>query len=513
MLKMDQYELIKTAHRVYGKSIRAIAREYGHSRKTVRKALREVHPQYDRKKDRECPVMAPYRAVILGWLKSDEDAPKKQRHTARRIYTRLVESYDFQGAESTVRRFVRDLKVAEGLSKKEAFVPLEADVGKEAEVDWGEAVAVIDGQRRNIELFCMRSKYSGKDFVRAYPNARQEMFFDGHIHGFHYYGGVFPTMVYDNLTSAVLQVLKGKQRIEQQAFRNFRSYYTFEARFCNPGKGHEKGGVEGLVGYARRNYLVPIPEVESFEALNALLLERCGSQGNRIIAGKEETINRLFAAEKPLLLALPATSYPVMQLVEAVVESYSTVRVDHNRYSVPTDYVGLKVALELGVEEVRIFYNRRRIAVHRRVFGKNNWQLDPFHYLKLLYRKPGAFDAARPIRGWRSAWPPAYERLLGHFRDKSGMGRGTKAFIGVLMLLAEYPQTLVNRAVETAVELSLSDDASVKLLVDHWQSNPEAGETLSLDDHPQLAGYRVDPADLSTYDQLLGGKEVACEQP
>lgn len=512
MLNMDQYELIKTAHRFYGKSIREIAKEFGHSRKTVRKALQEVHPQYKRKKERECPVMSPYRAVILEWLKSDEGAPKKQRHTAGRIYTRLVEAYDFQGAESTVRRFVRRLKIAEGLSGKEAFVPLEADAGKEAEVDWGEAVAIIDGQRRKIEFLCMRSKYSGKDFVRAYPNARQEMFFDGHIHGFHYYGGVFPTMVYDNLSSAVLQVLKGKRRIEQQAFRNFRSYYTFEARFCNPGKGHEKGGVEGLVGYARRNYLTPVPEVESFEALNALLLERCRSQGSRKIAGKEESIDRLFKRERPLLLALPATDYPVMHLIERVVEPYSTLPVDHNRYSVPTDYVGLKVRVELGVGEVRIYYNRRRIAVHRRVFGKNNWQLDPFHYLKLLSRKPGAFDAARPIRDWRSAWPAAYERLLQHFRDKNGMGRGTRAFVRVLMLLAEYPQALVNRAIETAVELSLSDDASVKLLVDHWQSNPQPREVLSMDDHPQLVGYQVTPTDLARYDQLRSGKEVACEQ-
>jgi transposase len=194
---MSQYELIKTAHRVYGKSIREISREFGHSRKTVRKALREVSPRYQRKVSPVSPVMDGYRETILSWLRSDLEVPRNQRHTARRIYNRLLEEYDFQGAESTVRRYVRHLKIDEGLYKREAFIPLEPEVGKEAEVDWGRAVVIMAGERRTVELFCMRSKYSGRDFVRAYPHARQEAFFDGHIHAFHYFGGVFPTLVYD----------------------------------------------------------------------------------------------------------------------------------------------------------------------------------------------------------------------------------------------------------------------------------------------------------------------------
>jgi transposase len=457
--------------------------------------------------------MDPYRAVILEWLKSDLDAPRKQRHTAHRIYSRLLEEYEFSGAESTVRRYVRLLKIEEGLYEREAFIPLEVDAGKEAEVDWGKAWVIMGGEKRQIDLFCMRPKYSGKDFVRAYPHARQEAFFDGHIHAFHYYGGVFPRLIYDNLTSAVLKILRGKKRLEQKAFIAFRSYYTFEAVFCNPGRGNEKGGVEGLVGYARRNYLVPVPEVETFDELNELLLKRCLAHSRGRISGKEGTIEERFEMERSHLLSLPAGDYPVKQVFSVEVDHYSTIKADCNRYSVPTYYEGLlvewlaqKVDVELGVDRLSIHYNRRKIAEHRRVFGKGKWQLDPFHYLSLLTRKPAAFEAARPIRQWRIEWPASYERLLDHFRRKNALGKGTKEFIKVLMLLAEYPKELVDHAIEQALQLGLSDAASLQLLLDPQRQVAEEGfEPLAIEQYPRLTGYEVAPPDLESYGALLSG--------
>jgi transposase len=505
MLKMNQYELIKTAHRVYGKSIRQISREFGHSRKTVRKALREVSPRYQRKGSVASPVMDSHRSVILSWLRSDLEAPPNQRHTAQRIYSRLVQEYGFSGAESTVRRYVRRLKIDEGLYKREAFIPLEPELGKEAEVDWGRAVVIMAGQRRTVELFCMRSKYSGKDFVRAYPHARQEAFFDGHIHAFHYFGGVFPQLVYDNLSSAVLQVLRGRKRIEQESFISFRSYYTFTACFCNPGKGHEKGGVEGLVGYARRNYLVPLPKVESFEELNEHLVKGCLAHGHHHISGKSAKINELSAAEESFLLPLPQEDYPVKQVFSARVDHYSTVKADFNRYSVPTCYAGLKVDVELGVEQVMIYYNRGKIAEHQRLFSKSKWALNPFHYLELLAKKPMAFDTARPIRQWRVDWSLSYERLLKQFRHKNGQNRGTKAFVNVLLLLKQYPQVLVERAIEAALRLGLSDAASLELLIKHWQRPAKGIEPLAMMADTKLAGYNVEPPDLERYGTLLKG--------
>lgn len=502
---MDQYELIRTAHRVYKKSIREIVRDYGHSRNTVRKALRDLPPKYERQRPAASPVMDPYREVILSWLRQDTQMPKKQRHTAHRVYRRLVEEYDFQGAESTVRRYVRRLKIVAGLSHKEAYIPLENDPGKEAEVDWGEAWAIIGGTGQKVNLFCMRPKYSGKDFVRAYPHARQEALFDGHIHAFHYYGGIFPCLIYDNLSSAVLRVLRGKERIEQEAFIAFRSYYTYEAHFCNPGKGNEKGGVEGIVGYARRNYLVPVPEVDSFEELNALLLSRCLAHSADRISGKDETIEAMFTAERPLLLTLPAVDYPVIKLFSAGVDHYSTVKVDGNRYSVPTDYAGLKVNVQLGVDRLSIYHEQRLIAGHVRVFGKGKWQLDPFHYLKLLSQKTQAFDSARPIRQWRENWPATYESLLRHFRNKNGHGKGAKEFIKVLMLLPDYPQGWIDDAIEKTLDLGLSDAAALKLLLEHRLGKKDEVTPMPMHAHPELAGFQVAPPDLELYRALLGG--------
>ncbi len=240
MIGMDQYELIRTASRVYGKSIRQIRRETGHHRTTIRKALAGTEPRYRRQKEPRAPVMDPVAKIVERWLLGDRQQPRKQRHTARRVYTRLVQEHQFAGAEVSVRRWVREWKAAHGWGRREAVLPLDPEVAREAEVDWGTAWVQLAGQRRQVKLFVMRPRYSGKPFVRAYPWERQEMFFDGHMHAFSYYGGVFLELVYDNLTQAVQRILRGRQRVEQERFVSFRSHYTFEARYCTPGRGQEK---------------------------------------------------------------------------------------------------------------------------------------------------------------------------------------------------------------------------------------------------------------------------------
>ena len=221
---MDQYELIRTAHRVYKKSIRQIARETGHTRRTVRKVLAGQEPKYRREKEPE-----------------RRSQPVKQRHTAHRVWQRLVEEHEFTGAEPTVRRWVRERKTRLGWNQTGAVVPLDPEHALEAEVDWGTAWVRMGGEDRQVKLFCMRSRYSGKAFVRAYPSERQEMFLDGHIRALDWYGGVFPVLVFDNLKTAVKQILRGKARVEEVRFTAFRAHYTFEARFCNPARGQESG--------------------------------------------------------------------------------------------------------------------------------------------------------------------------------------------------------------------------------------------------------------------------------
>jgi len=360
MIRMDQYEYIRIAHRVYGKGIRQIQRETGHDRKTIRKALRGELNGYAERDHQVLPVIGPYREIIEGWLAADKEVTKKQRHTARRIYHRLVSEHGYKGSEVTIRRHVREARRLLGIDGCKAFLPLEPDCGQETEVDWGSAEGIISGERVRMKFFCMRSKYSGKHFVRCYPCERQQAFFDGHMHALEFFGGVFPTIIYDNLTSAVQKVLRGKNRREQETFVKFRSYYNFTPRFCNPGSGHEKGGVEGMVGYVRRNYMVPIPEAESFAALNERLLKDCLSYGQHRVQGREMMVSELFEEEKAHLIPLPEVSFSNVQMADAKVNPYSTVLVDKNHYSVPTRYVGLRVQAVMKVSEVEIFGDRKR---------------------------------------------------------------------------------------------------------------------------------------------------------
>jgi len=493
---MDQYEYIRTAHRVYGKSIREISRETGHDRKTIRKVLTGEPSGYGQRQFQSYPVLGPYLQVIDSWLEGDRDAPKKQRHTATRIYHRLVDEQGFSGGSATVRQYVRKAKLRLGLGLEKAFVPLEPECGQEAEVDWGGAFAFIAGEQTRVKFFCMRSRFSGKHFVRLYPCERQTAFFDGHMHAFSFFGGVFRTLVYDNLTSAVEKVLKGKNRKEQESFRKFHSYYNFSARFCNVARGHEKGGVEGLVGFARRNYMVPVPKGESLEALNEKLLFSCLKYGSHRIEGRDKSVEELFEEEKAQLLPLPAYSYSNLETVESKVNSYATVILDKNRYSVPTCYVGFPVKALLGVDWVEIFHGGRKIAAHRRVFGTNKWQLDGDHYLDLLHQRPGAFDSARPIREWRKNWPHCLERLRDKFRSSQGETDGTRDFIRVLMLYRDHGVEEVNGAVEKALQNGVSSSAGVKHMLVPFTGGPPC--------EPLSNWPATEPADISVYAQLGG---------
>lgn len=254
MLKMDEYECIRTANRVYQKSISELSRLTGRSRNTIKKAIRGEPWGYKERKAQAYPAVGPYISIIEQWLTNDKAQPKKQRHTARRIYNRLKSEHGYQGSESNIRRYVRIARMELGLDlSSHVFIPCEPDAGQEAEVDWGTAMAILAGESVRLKFFCMRSKFSGKHFVRFYTCERQQAFFDAHQRAFEFFGGIFPVLIYDNLTTAVRKVLQGKNRLEQDGFQKFRAYHSFEARFCNPGEGHEKGGVEGLVGYARRN--------------------------------------------------------------------------------------------------------------------------------------------------------------------------------------------------------------------------------------------------------------------
>ena len=504
---MDQYELIRTAHRVYKKSIRQIARETGHHRKTIRKVIAGMEPAYRRQQKPVCPVMEPWGKVVENWLEEDLKQPSKQRHTSRRIYRRLVEEYGFKGAESTVRRWVQDSRRRLGVGRSEAVIPLDPEVAREAEVDWGTGMVRMEGESRTIKYFCFRSRYSGKIFVRAYPWERQEMFFDGHIRAFAHFQGVFPTLVYDNLRVAVKQILCGKSRVEQDRFVAFRSYYTFQSRFCNPERGREKGGVEGLVGYVRRNFLVPIPEVKDFEELNVRLLGQCERHSQNRIGGREDerTIQQRAEAEQARLLPLPERPFENRKVIPVRISRYQTAQIDRNRYSVPTAYVGRQCWAEVGCERVWVYADDRQIASHRRLFGNSRWQVDPLHYLELIRQRVGAFDSARPIRQWRPQWPEAYEAMLSGLRQRRGDNPGTREFVQILQLHQQWPAERVQAAIEEALQFQVYSFEAVKHLLLRQESPGEEAAALALDLIPGVTDRQVEAPDLNRYDQLLAG--------
>lgn len=491
MLKVDQYELIRTAKRVYNKNISEISRETGHSRNTIKKALRSEPWEYKRRANQPYPVLEPYLEVIDGWLASDKEVPKKQRHTARRVYNRLVALHGFTGAESTVRKYVRETKIRLGVNGPAAFIPLDPEAGLEAEIDWGSATAIIAGESKRIKFFCMRSKYSGKHFVRCYPCERQQAFFDAHVHAFLFFGGIFPLLIYDNLTTAVQKVLKGKNRIEQESYKKFKAYHNFESRFCTPGEGHEKGGVEGLVGFARRNYMVPIPEAPSFEALNQRILEECLTYGTHTIDGRSATVNELFEEEKGGLLGAPEVSFSNIQVYDGKADKYATVIIDKNRYSAPTPYAGFKMRVLLYVDRVEIFYGGKKLSSHERLYGNNKWSLEPGHYLELIQQRPMAFNSARPIRQWRKSWPDILEKLLSRFCTAQGEAKGIKDFISVLMLYQVHNADELEAVIDLALQSRISSSEGVKHLLiyanskdtvqtplENWSSLPDPDLTV-----------------------------------
>ena len=497
MLTVDQYEYIRIAHRVYGKKIREITRETGHSRNTVKKVLKNEYIGYSLRQSQPFPSLGPYLGTIDRWLVNDKDSPKKQRHTGTRIYNRLKNEKGYQGASSTVLRYVRIARQKIGISARQVFIPLDPSVGQEAEVDWGTCTAILGGMKTVLKFFCIRSKFSGKHFVRCYPCERQQALFDAHIQAFSYFGGIFPVLIYDNLTTAVRKVLVGKDRILQKEFIKFRAYYNFTARFCTPGEGHEKGGVEGLVGYSRRNYMVPVPKAENLEDLNRMLLQECLAYGDHRISGKDSSVNKLYEQEKHHLLGLPDIEFSNIQTTNGKSDKYSTVIIDKNRYSVPKEYAYLKIRAVLKVDRVDLYYGNKKIADHTRLYNVNQWSLDPTHYLELIGQRPRAFASARPIKQWRKTWPSSYEQLFDRFCASKGETKGTKDFIQVLLLHKKYNPKDIQVAIENALKANVSCSNAVFQILMNSLEQPISFSS--------LPNWRILPTpDVSVYSQIGG---------
>jgi transposase len=504
MKTVEDYEQIRRAFFVEGLSIRGIHRRLGVDRKTIRKAIVEPVPKpYQLEKPRPAPVLGPYHERIHKLLEESDQLPRKQRYTARTIY-RILREEGYQGCEGGVHNYVSRERQAR--KRKDAYLPLEFDAGQDGQMDWGEALVRMAGKEIKVQFFSMRLNYSKARFVMAFPFQKQEAFFEGHIQGFHFFGGVMRRISYDNLKIAVYRILEGKKRQEQQAFKEFRSFYLFESHYCTPAQAHEKGGVENDIGYAQRNFFSPIPEVDSFEELNAFLRQACLQDAQRRTRGQKELVAQLWEAEKAFLLPLPARDYSACITRVVKPNGYLQVDYDTNRYSVPYEYRDKQLVLRAFAFRIEFLYLGEVIATHPRCFQKEQDILDPWHYLPLLQQRPGAFEHARPVRIWRQRWPKSYERLLSQLQESKPEGAGVKEFLEILKLHQEHPEKLVVQAVEMALALGAAHLDGVRLCLRQLLEPEDQLRPLDLSFHPELVGVGNQPVELDQYNRLLGAR-------
>jgi transposase len=500
MKTVEDYESIRKAYYLEGLSIREISKRFHHSRRLIRKTLDHAQPEgYQLKEARPAPVLAPYKQKIEALVLESEQLPRKQRYTGHKIY-QLVQAEGYQGSEGNVQRYVSQQRQAR--KHHQAYLPLEFEPGQDAQVDWGEVIAEIGGERQSVQVFVMRLNHSKARFVMAFPFQKQEAFFEGHIQAFRFFGGVPRRITYDNLKTAVFRVLEGHNRQEQNAFVAFRSYYLFGSNYCTPAQGHEKGGVESDVGYAQRNFFAPIPKVADFASLNTLLQQACLNDMQRRVRGETRLVADVWQAEKTALLPCNLVDYPAYTSYVVKANPYSQVVLGTNRYSVPTEYAGKQLTLRAYSFRVEVLSLAQVVAEHLRCFGHEQDILDPLHYLGLLEQRPGAFEYALPMRQWRQNWPTDYERLLATLRQNKPDGSGVREFIAILKLHRSYPEKTVKQAVRQALEMGASHLDGVQLCLRQLVSPQVAPPALDLA-HPSLTAVGNQPIRLEQYNQLL----------
>jgi transposase len=495
MYSVELYGRVRRAVLVQGKSERAVAPEFGIARETVRKMLRySVPPGYRREQPVKRPKLGPWLGVIDAILEEDKSNPVKQRHTAKRIFDRLRQEYAYTGGYTIVKDYVRWHRARTA----EMFVPLIHAAG-EAQADFGQAVVVRAGVKCKAHYLAIDLPQSDDCFVMAFPAETTEAFLEGHLRAFAYFGGVPRQILYDNTKLAVAKILGGGERKKTQAFSELQSHYLFEEKFGRPGKGNDKGKVEGLVGYARRNFLVPIPRVGSWEELNTHLREECGKRRERRLRGQKETIGERFERDRAVLLPLPAAPYEACEKRPARVSSLALVRYRGNDYSVPTAYGHRDVLVKGYVQEVVIACGSEIIARHRRSYDREDMVFDPLHYLALLERKTGALDQAAPLAGWEL--PACFAELRRRLEARLHKG-GQREYVQVLRLLETFRFEEVTQAIEQALQWgTISFDAVKHLLLCRIEQRPPR---LDLENYPHLPPAQVRTTQASEYMALLG---------
>jgi transposase len=452
-----------------------------------------VPPGYQRKEAPVSPKLGPFVGIVNQILQDDREVLKKQRHTAVRIFQRLRDEHGYQGGYTVVREFV----AKEHLRQKEVFIPLAHAPGR-AQVDFGEADIYLGGVKTRIHYFCLDLPHSDAIFVKAYPAETTEAFLDGHVSAFAWLGGVPQSILYDNTKIAVAKILGDGKRQRTKAFSELQSHYLFEDRFGRPAKGNDKGKVEGLVGYIRRNFMVPLPRVRRIDELNVRLLDACEKRKVAVLRGHKDSIATRLERDRAALMALPADILDPCEKISTRVTSLSLVRYRSNDYSVPTAYGYQDVLVRGYVDRVEIACGAEVIARHSRCYEKETFIYNPLHYLALLERKPNALDQAAPLQTWEL--PDEFEQLRRLLEARLGK-KGRKEYIQVLRLIETFGDIEVVVAVEEALRLSAISYDAVKHLV--LAKHERRAPRLNLAEYPFLPKTTVAITDVREYLALL----------
>ena len=496
MKQVDLYGRVRHSVLIEGISQREAARIFGIDPRTVAKMLAFSVPPGYRRQQRVCrPKLDAFTGIIDQILEADKLVPKKQRHTSKRVFERLRDDHNFIGGITIVKDYIFTAKQRQ----QEMFIPLTHPPGH-AQADFGEALAVIGGVEQKIHFLVMDLPHSDACFLKAYPAETTEAFCDAHVAAFAFFGGVPVSILYDNTRIAVARILGDGTRKRTRAFSELVSHYLFEDRFGRPGKGNDKGKVEGMVGYTRRNFMVPKPRFASFDDLNAHLAGRCCKRMDDKLRGHKGTIGERFEADAERLQPLPAVPYDACDKQSVRVSSLSLVRYRSNDYSVPTAYGHQEVLVRGYVHEVVIACGAEVIARDARSWEKEDYIYDPLHYLALIEQKTNALDQAAPLAGWEL---PEVFLILRRLMEARMGKKGKREFVQVLRLLETFRIVDVEAGIQSALERgTIGFDAVKHLVLCRIECRPPR---LDMTVYPYLPKAHVAVTSPGDYMTLLSG--------
>lgn len=439
------------------------------------------------------PVLGEFIPLIDEWLEGDAKVPRKQRHTAKRIYDRLREEAGYKGGYSSVKRYVKKKRLILRQGSI-GFLPLSHPMAY-AQVDFGEFQRCdANGTQYKAYELVMSFPYSDKAYVQVFPSQNQECLLTGMKRIFEYIGGVPIRIRFDNMSTAVAQVLEGTERKLTEGFSRFMLHYRFQADFCNPASGNEKGNVENKVGYIRRNALVPIPTIISFDDFNKALFDWCEKDAERPHYQRKITIQSLWEEEKIKLLTLPKVPYNVFRYETLKVSKTGFVSIDTNKYGLSPELHNETVQAKIYFDKIEFYHNCSLVASYNRSYGKNEELMDWTQYIRTLCKKPGAAEHTRFFSTMPRLWQEYILQTKGQERRSALQLLEDMVHDGN----ADYCVDILGLAQETG----RSDVESIKQCYYSLLKEGKTPEPLNLFSQVPTLNYNPN---LSAYDRLTGG--------